>query len=98
MILTGNSGIEFTDETGYNVKNGQRLISQEDSVMRIIDISNDILSAEVYEGDPVPELISLASLKNGDRYNLSAVNMGLHNGTHMTRRCILSTVPTESTR
>ena len=29
--------------------------------MRIIDISNDILSAEVYEGDPVPELISLAS-------------------------------------
>ena len=34
--------------------------------MRIIDISNDILSAEVYEGDPVPELISLASLKNGD--------------------------------
>ena len=51
--------------------------------MRIIDISNDILSAEVYEGDPVPELISLASLKNGDRYNLNAVNMGLHNGTHM---------------
>ena len=26
--------------------------------MRIIDISNDILSAEVYEGDPVPELIA----------------------------------------
>ena len=51
--------------------------------MRIIDISNDVLSAEVYEGDPVPELISLASLKNGDRYNLNAVNMGLHNGTHM---------------
>ena len=23
--------------------------------MRIIDISNDVLSAEVYEGDPVPE-------------------------------------------
>ena len=41
--------------------------------MRIIDISNDILSAEVYEGDPVPELINLASLKNGDRYNLSCL-------------------------
>ena len=66
--------------------------------MRIIDISNDILSAEVYEGDPVPELINLASLKNGDRYNLSPSIWGFITELIWTRRCILSTVPTESTR
>lgn len=51
--------------------------------MKIIDISNDLLTAEVYEGDPVPELSPIAKLQNGDAYNLHALYAGLHNGTHM---------------
>lgn len=51
--------------------------------MRIIDISNDLLTAEVYEGDPVPEITPLCALENGDCYNLNALYAGLHNGTHM---------------
>ena len=51
--------------------------------MKIIDISNDLLTAEVYAGDPVPELHTLKSLENGDRYNLNALYAGLHNGTHI---------------
>lgn len=51
--------------------------------MKIIDISNDLLTAEVYEGDPVPELAPVAEIKNGSTYNLNALYAGLHNGTHM---------------
>ena len=51
--------------------------------MKLIDISNDLLTAEVYEGDPVPELHAVKSIEAGDRYNLSALTAGLHNGTHM---------------
>lgn len=51
--------------------------------MKIIDISNDLLTAEVYEGDPVPELAPVAEIKNGSAYNLNALYAGLHNGTHM---------------
>lgn len=51
--------------------------------MKIIDISNDLLTAEVYEGDPVPELSPIAELQNGDAYNLNALYAGLHNGTHI---------------
>lgn len=51
--------------------------------MKIIDISNDLLTAEVYEGDPVPELAPVAEIKNGSAYNLNALYAGLHNGTHI---------------
>lgn len=51
--------------------------------MRIIDISNDVLSAEVYEGDPIPEITTMKSISEGDICNLSALYLGLHNGTHM---------------
>lgn len=51
--------------------------------MKIIDISNDLLTAEVYEGDPVPELTPVCTLESGDYYNLNALYAGLHNGTHM---------------
>lgn len=50
--------------------------------MQIIDISNGLLSAEVYEGDPVPELERIKALSRGDSCNLSALYTGLHNGTH----------------
>lgn len=51
--------------------------------MHILDISNELLSAEVYAGDPVPELQAVTSIAAGDRYNLQALYAGLHNGTHI---------------
>ncbi len=51
--------------------------------MKIIDISNDLLTAEVYAGDPVPELHPISEIRNGDYYNLNALYAGLHNGTHI---------------
>lgn len=51
--------------------------------MKILDISNDLLTAEVYEGDPVPELHPICTIQNGDYYNLNALYAGLHNGTHI---------------
>lgn len=51
--------------------------------MKIIDISNDMLTAEVYEGDPVPELTKIKSISEGSAYNLSTLNACLHNGTHI---------------
>lgn len=51
--------------------------------MHIIDISNDLLTAEVYEDDPVPKLQSVRALEKGDPYTLNALYAGLHNGTHV---------------
>ena len=51
--------------------------------MKIIDISQELLSSKVYEGDPAPKIESLSNMENGDLYNLSALSMCLHNGTHM---------------
>lgn len=50
--------------------------------MNIIDISRDILTAPVYEGDPAPKIKQFLSIDNGDECNLSALYMCLHNGTH----------------
>ena len=51
--------------------------------MRIIDISQELLTARIYEGDPAPKIESLSNMENGDLYNLSALSMCLHNGTHI---------------
>lgn len=51
--------------------------------MKIIDISQELLSAAVYEGDPAPRLDALQSMENGDLYNLSSISLCLHNGTHI---------------
>lgn len=51
--------------------------------MKIIDISQELLAARVYEGDPAPKIESLSNMENGDLYNLSALSMCLHNGTHI---------------
>lgn len=51
--------------------------------MKIIDISQELLSCKVYEGDPEPMLEPLRSMNNGDLYNLSALSLCLHNGTHI---------------
>ncbi len=51
--------------------------------MRIIDISNDLLTAEVYEGDPIPEMKRVREISPDSYYNLSVLDACLHNGTHI---------------
>ena len=51
--------------------------------MRIIDISREIMTSEVYPGDPVPRLEKIKDMELGDEYTLKAIHMGLHNGTHI---------------
>ena len=49
----------------------------------IYDISQPVFGCKVYPGDPEPTKELLASLENGDEYNLSAFSMCAHNGTHV---------------
>lgn len=51
--------------------------------MLLYDISTDILTAKVYDGDPVPQLEYINSLESGDDYNLSKLTMCSHNATHI---------------
>ena len=51
--------------------------------MLLYDISTDILTAQVYEGDPAPSLQYIKSTENGDDYNLSVLNTCMHTGTHV---------------
>ncbi len=51
--------------------------------MILYDISRDILSAEVYPGDPKPVVSPLQSIDDGDSCNLSQVDFCLHTGTHI---------------
>ena len=51
--------------------------------MRIIDISQEVLSCETYEGDPTPRAERITDMKRGELYNLSAFSMCAHNGTHI---------------
>ena len=51
--------------------------------MKIYDISQELFSCEVYEGDPAPERKIICSIDNGDLYNLTAFSMCAHNGTHI---------------
>jgi arylformamidase len=49
----------------------------------LFDISREILSAEVYEGDPKPSYQQLKSIGDGERFNLSTVTMCTHTATHI---------------
>lgn len=49
----------------------------------IIDITQEITTCKVYEGDPTPKVNILKSIKNNDLYNLSEFSMCAHNGTHI---------------
>ena len=51
--------------------------------MKIYDISQEVFSCEVYPDDPVPEKQVLRSTASGDCYNLTAISMCSHNGTHI---------------
>ena len=51
--------------------------------MKIIDISQELLSSNIYEGDPSPKIQTLMSMNDGELYNLSSLSLCLHNGTHI---------------
>lgn len=51
--------------------------------MKIHDISRELFSAPVYEGDPYPKLERLQRFDTGDGLNLSAIYCSLHAGTHV---------------
>ena len=51
--------------------------------MKIYDISQEVFSCQVYPGDPKPEKIEIASMEKGRLYNLTALHMCAHNGTHI---------------
>lgn len=49
----------------------------------VIDISQEVLSAAVYPGDPAPVAERLSSISDGAVCNLTAFSMCAHNGTHV---------------
>ena len=49
----------------------------------IIDISQELFSCRVFPGDPAPERRILSSMADGALYNLTALSMCAHNGTHV---------------
>ena len=51
--------------------------------MKIIDISQEVLSCSIYPGDPVPQGKKLKSMDDGESYNMSYLSMCAHNGTHI---------------
>jgi len=50
--------------------------------MTIYDISQEVFGCEVFPGDPAPEKRTLCSIEDGGLYNLTALSMCAHNGTH----------------
>ncbi|MCL2507859.1 MAG: cyclase family protein [Oscillospiraceae bacterium] len=51
--------------------------------MRLIDISRDLLTSEIYSGDPKPEVSWLRTIESGSDCNLSAISACVHTGTHV---------------
>ena len=52
-------------------------------MMKIYDISQEVLTCQVYPGDPKPIKNTIASIENGDVCNLTEFSMCAHNGTHV---------------
>ena len=50
--------------------------------MKIIDISQELLSCKVYPGDVAPSFERVKTVEN-DKYNLTNISMCVHNGTHI---------------
>ena len=51
--------------------------------MKIYDISQEVLSCQVYPDDPAPQKKIIRSMEKGEVYNLTAFSMCAHNGTHI---------------
>ncbi len=50
---------------------------------KIIDISQEVFSSNIFPGDPTPEKGQILSIENGDVCNLTVFSMCAHNGTHI---------------
>lgn len=55
----------------------------------IFDISQELFSAEVYPGDPIPAKKEILSMNknNPDKCNLTEIILGSHTGTHLDAPC-----------
>ncbi len=51
--------------------------------MKIYDISQELTECNVYPGDPAPRLKHVSKMEDGALYNLSTLEMCVHNGTHV---------------
>ena len=51
--------------------------------MRIFDISQEVFGCAVFPGDPSPKREVLSSMEKGELYNLTALSLCAHNGTHV---------------
>ena len=51
--------------------------------MKIYDISQELFSCIVFPGDPAPTREVLSSMEEGAPYNLTALSLCAHNGTHI---------------
>ena len=51
--------------------------------MKIYDISQELFSCVVFPGDPAPKREVLSSMAEGALYNLTALSLCAHNGTHI---------------
>lgn len=51
--------------------------------MKVYDISQEVFSCTVFSGDPPPQKEIMMSMSDGSLYNLSALHMCAHNGTHV---------------
>ncbi len=51
--------------------------------MKIYDISQELFSCVVFPGDPAPKREVLSSMEKGALYNLTALSLCAHNGTHV---------------
>ena len=51
--------------------------------MKIYDISQELFSCVVFPGDPAPRREVLSSMTDGALYNLTALSLCAHNGTHI---------------
>lgn len=49
----------------------------------VYDISQEVLSCNVFPGDPHPEIERVNSIDRGDICNLTRLSMCAHNGTHV---------------
>ena len=48
----------------------------------ILDISQELFSCRVFPGDPAPKRERISSMEDGAAYNLTALSLCAHNGTH----------------
>lgn len=51
--------------------------------MRIIDITQELFSGNVYPNDPAPSFERILDMKEGALCNLTSLKMGAHNATHL---------------